>query len=645
MNSPMLNPSPCQVAILAGGQGTRLRERTGHLLPKPMVPMLGKPLLEHQINLCREHGFTRIALLVHFQHMAISSYFGDGSAFGVRLDYVTEETPRGTAGALREALPNLDSEFMVLYGDTYLDVNLRSFWNAHFFSEAVGTLFLHPNDHPQDSDLVEVGPSGRVLAIHPYPHPQGLPLKNLVNAGLYILRKEGLDAFLPASGKADLAKHTFPTMLQAGKYLASYVSPEFIKDIGTPDRLDKVSLAITSGVVEARSTRGLRPAVFLDRDGTLNVEVDHLRHPNQLKLFPDAAHSVQRINQSGRLAIVVTNQPVIARGEVTPQGLDSIHAHMDALLGEGHAFLDAIYTCPHHPHRGYEGEVPELKFDCACRKPRTGLIDQACQDLLIGRGESWIIGDSTSDIEAGRRAGLRTMLVRTGYAGRDGRIPVLPDYVAPDLASATQWILEAHSYYRNRLFPFVANHLEDRLILIGGLSRSGKSSVAQVLKELFRASGRIAHVLSLDSWLLPAQIRQEGIGVLSRYDTSAIIGYLESFLHRPTRCRVHLPIYDPISRTPSITAPVYSIGPGDLVILEGVPALAIPELLAMASSRLFVECPESERLARLYKDYQWRGLSRDQFESLMNSRSADENHVVEMSATYADACISFKASS
>lgn len=632
----------CQVAILAGGQGTRLRERTGDLLPKPMIPVLGKPLLEHQIRLCREHDFTQIALLVHFQHTAISSYFGDGSAFGVQLEYVIEEVPRGTAGALRDALPYLANEFLVLYGDTYLDVDLRAFWNAHLSANANGTLFLHPNDHPQDSDLVEVEHSGRILGIHPYPHPEGHPLKNLVNAGLYVLSKEGLDKFLPSAGKEDLAKHTFPSMLRAGVALNSYASPEYIKDIGTPDRLDKVSLAITAGVVEARSTRNLRPAVFLDRDGTLNHEVDHLRHPNQLKLFPDAAPSVQRINQSGRLAVVVTNQPVVARGEVTFRDLDSIHARMDTLLGEGHAFLDGIYTCPHHPHRGYAGEIAELKFQCMCRKPRTGLIDQACQDLLIAREASWLIGDSTSDIEAGRRAGLRTMLVRTGYAGRDGKVPVLPDYVAPDLASAVHWILEGHGHARDFLFPFVAGHSEDRIILIGGLSRSGKSSIAQVMKELFQATGRRTHVLSLDSWLLPPQSRQEGNGVLGRYDVPNIIRHFELLSDHSSHRMVHLPIYDPITRTATVAGPVRSIGPNDLVILEGVPALAIPELGSMASTRIFIECPESDRLDRLRRDYRWRGLPEDQFEILMQSRSRDETHLVEGSKAHANACFHFE---
>jgi histidinol-phosphate phosphatase family protein len=608
-----------------------------------MIPVLGKPLLEHQIALCRNQGFEHIALLVHYQHTAISNYFGDGSAFGVELEYLVEEAPRGTAGALRDALPRLAPEFLVLYGDTYLDVDLRALWKAHQASGASGTLFLHPNDHPQDSDLVEVDPAGHILAIHPYPHPEGHALKNLVNAGLYALSKEGLEAVLPASGKADLAKHTFPAMIQAGLSLVSYVSPEFIKDLGTPDRLDHVIRAITTGVAEARSGRSLRRAVFLDRDGTLNHEVDHLRRPDQLELFLDAAPSVQRINESGQLAVAVTNQPVVARGEVTLQGLDAIHARLEALLGAGHAYLDALYACPHHPHRGYEGEVVDLKIDCACRKPRTGLIDRACQDLFISREGSWIVGDSTSDMETGRRAGLRTMLVRTGYSGRDGKYQALPDYVAPDLASAIQWILEGHASVRTHLFPFAARHLQARTILIGGLSRSGKSSAAQVLKELFKAGGRQAHIIPLDSWLLPPEARLEGAGVISRYDIPEVLRCMRELADRSTRHLIRIPSYDPVARTATIETPIRSIGPEDLIILEGVPALAIPDLVSMADARVYLECPEPVRLSRLQRDYQWRGLSEDQVEALKRSRALDEDRFVAESRDNADASFLFEA--
>ena len=154
----------CQVAILAGGMGTRLKLRTGNL-PKPMAPVLGRPVLAHQIELCRQHGFTRIALLVHYEHEAISSFFGDGQRFGVELTYCVEKDARGTAGALLDALGCMDDKFLVLYGDTYADIDLDALWQSHVSSGATGTLLLHPNDHPDDSDLIEVDANSGIVKI------------------------------------------------------------------------------------------------------------------------------------------------------------------------------------------------------------------------------------------------------------------------------------------------------------------------------------------------------------------------------------------------------------------------------------------------------------------------------------------------
>jgi histidinol-phosphate phosphatase family protein len=440
-----MNNTPFQVAILAGGAGTRLRSRSGNL-PKPMVPVCGKPLLQHQIELCRRHGFLDILLLLHFRPEAVTDYFGDGSAFGVRLGFEIESTPRGTAGALRDALPRLAPQFLVLYGDTFVDVDLRRFWQAHERNGADATLLLHPNDHPQDSDLVAVDRDGRVRELFAYPHPPGAFRRNLVNAALYAMQRDGLESFAPTEGQADIAKHMFPAMLAAGRRLAGYVTPEYIKDAGTPERLDKVESDIASGVVERLSSRALRSAVFLDRDGTINREVGHLNDPSQLELIEGAAQAVRRLNREGRLAVVITNQPVLARGDATEEQLEAIHARLEALLGEQGAYLDAIYVCPHHPDRGFAGEVAALKIDCACRKPGTALIAQACHDLAIDPSLSWFIGDTTSDMEAGRRAGLRTVLVRTGHAGRDGKWPLAPDATMPDLKAAVDWIADNHGF-------------------------------------------------------------------------------------------------------------------------------------------------------------------------------------------------------
>ena len=332
-----------QAIILAGGQGTRLKDRLGDL-PKPMIPIAGKPLLEHQVELGRQHGFTDFVFFVHHRADLIEAHFGDGAKWGVRIRYVHEQEPLGTAGAVLAGFELLAERFVVLYGDTMVNVDLMRLWQTHEQSGAASTLLLHPNNHPLDSDLVELDAAARVLAFHNRPHAAGVWRQNLVNAGLYVLEKRALERFRvgrdvliapQAAATADCAlgtarpalldfgKDLFPAMLRRGAFLLGYNSPEFIKDIGTPERYDRVCMQFSSGVIQRSSLAAPQRAVFLDRDGTLIEEVSELglTSPDQVKLLPGAADAVHRLNEAGWRVVLVTNQPVIAKGLCTEAGL------------------------------------------------------------------------------------------------------------------------------------------------------------------------------------------------------------------------------------------------------------------------------------------------------------------------------------
>ena len=430
-----------QLVVIAGGKGTRLRGRLGSL-PKPMVEIAGKPLLEHQLLLARRHGFTDILFLLGYGAQAILDFFGDGSRWGVRIRSLTEEQPLGPAGAVLAAFDALEDRFAVLYADVMVNVDLGRFWRAHQFHAADASLLLHPNDHPHDSDLVETDAAGRIVAFHPYPHDPDRFYPNLVNAALYIIEKRALEPWRHSSGPLDFGKALFPAMLARGLYLYGYRSPEYMKDAGTPERLDAVLADYQSGRIARGSLETPSPAIFLDRDGTLNQEVDRVKCASEFLLLEDIAPAIRRINRAGIRAVVITNQPVVARGECSEAELAAIHNKMETLLGRQGAYLDAIYSCPHHPDKGFAGERADLKIACECRKPATGLIQQACQDLHIDLSRSWFIGDSTVDVRTARNAGVRSILVQTGHAGQDGRYPDQPDYIAPSLAEAVRLALE-----------------------------------------------------------------------------------------------------------------------------------------------------------------------------------------------------------
>lgn len=190
-----------------------------------------------------------------------------------------------------------------------------------------------------------------------------------------------------------------------------YDSPEYVKDMGTPDRYYSVCKDFKLGRISAKNLRNKQKAVFLDRDGVINKYVGFLREIDDFELIQDVADAVKIINASGYLAIVVTNQPVIARGEVSFEELEEIHNKMETLLGLEGAYLDGIYFCPHHPHCGYEGEVKELKIECNCWKPKPGMLLKAAEDFNINLSQSWMIGDGEIDIKAGVDAGCKTVLL------------------------------------------------------------------------------------------------------------------------------------------------------------------------------------------------------------------------------------------
>jgi mannose-1-phosphate guanylyltransferase / phosphomannomutase len=427
-----------KLAIIAGGNGTRLG-RTD--LPKPMVPLNGKPILEYQIELAKRYGIYDIYILSGFMASSIIDFFGNGSKWGVNIQHIVEEKALGTAGAIKQLEPYINDRFMVFYGDTIMDINLKKMIDFDKKSTSLGTLLVHPNDHPYDSDLIEVDEgTDRILHFHSKPHDNSYK-PNLVNAALYILSKD-IFSYIPAETHCDFGKNIFPSIIKQDEILYSYLSAEYIKDMGTPERLTKVEADLTNGKIKRLNNENKRKAIFIDRDGVINKEVDNLCSIEEFELLPEVTEAIKQINQSEFLAIVITNQPVIAKGWCSFEQLNEIHKKMESLLGEQNAFVDKIYYCPHHPDKGFEGEVEELKIQCNCRKPKIGMIEEAVEKFNIDLSNSYFIGDTTTDIKTGINAGLKTFLVNTGYSGMDGKYNVNASYSVDNLNAAVRKIID-----------------------------------------------------------------------------------------------------------------------------------------------------------------------------------------------------------
>ncbi|MBU1289749.1 D-glycero-beta-D-manno-heptose 1,7-bisphosphate 7-phosphatase [Patescibacteria group bacterium] len=399
-----------QAVILAGGKGTRLNAKTKKI-PKPMIKIGFLPVLEHQINLLKRYGIKDIFILTGYLSEVIENHFENKKFPGIKITCLKSDENIGPADRVKSAENYLTDDFLVFYGDVMLDMDLKKLLDFHKSKNGIATLTIHPNDHPYDSDLVEIDNNQQIVAFHSKPHQPGKYLRNLDNACVYIFSKKIFKYLKPQKNTIlDFGKHIFPKIYKKEK-LFGYNTPEYIKDMGTPERLKQVTKDYLSGKIKRLNIKNKRRAIFLDRDGVINYDPDNLSDINDFKLLSGAAKATKLINSSEYLSILVTNQPMVAKGFITFKDLEQIHKKMETLLGEKGAKLDGIYFCPHHPEKNFPG-VPKLRIKCDCRKPKPGMIFRARKDYNIDLKKSWIIGDSQRDIEAGINAGIKTILVK-----------------------------------------------------------------------------------------------------------------------------------------------------------------------------------------------------------------------------------------
>jgi mannose-1-phosphate guanylyltransferase/phosphomannomutase len=428
--------------IQAGGAGTRLKAITGDNLPKPMVEICGKPILQWQIENLRKSGIFEIIIVVSQNGKdVIENAFGDGKGLGVRIHYLEETEPLGTGGALYLLSRRYKEDFVLLFGDLMLDIDWQRFIVYHQSKNAMITAFVHPNGHPFDSDLVLTDNEGKITGIDSKNNIRNYFYENLTNAGLYVVNQKVLN-FLTSAVKVDFEKIILDHFVKEGSAYA-YRSSEYVKDCGTPERYYAVTADCEKGIIVQKNLLHKQKCIFLDRDGTINKFGDFVTKASMLSLQDDAAEAIKRINASEYLAICVTNQPVVARGETSFEELRNIHNKMEDLLGQEGAYLNDLFFCPHHPDAGYPGEVKELKIVCDCRKPKIGLLKKAQDRYNIDFASSWMIGDTKQDVQTGINAGCRTILLTCGDPNYDKKFTAAqPTFTAKSLLEAVSTILE-----------------------------------------------------------------------------------------------------------------------------------------------------------------------------------------------------------
>jgi histidinol-phosphate phosphatase family protein len=398
--------------IICGGKGTRMGKIN---VPKSLLEIGGKPLIQHQIEWFEHYGVREILVLAGHLSKQID-HFVNTHPFRANIIVQKESFPLGTAGALKSAEQFLDNTFIVIYGDKMHNICLDRMIAYHLNKPSICTIGVHPTTHMHDSDLLDMDDNCKITEVHPKPHDEAKDYRNLTNVCIYIMIPRVLSYIKPGVF-SDFAKDVLPTLVKKERVFG-YPTLEYMRDIGTPERLKEVQHDWESGKIVNCRTK--RKAIFLDRDGVIIQRRDrqhgdgHDKTPDEFELFPDTISAINMINRSSYLAIVITNQPGIAKGFFTMDGLRSINNRMETLLGKGAAKLDAIFVCPHHPEKGFPGENPLYKIDCECRKPKPGLILQAAEQFNIDLSQSYMVGDTWRDIECGKAANVKTIALLQG---------------------------------------------------------------------------------------------------------------------------------------------------------------------------------------------------------------------------------------
>ena len=298
---------------MAGGKGTRISSVASDI-PKPMIRIGGRPVLEHEIECLRKQGFNDLIITVSHLGYIIMDYFGDGSNFGVKIEYYVEETPLGNAGALFKIKDKLTEDFLLLNADAIFDIDFGRFLAYHRRCGGLATLFTHPNSHPYDSGLIVTDENNCVTQWLTKDDTRPEYYRNCVNAGLHVLSPVLLE-HEPGTEKVDLDRQILKPLAGTGS-MFSYRSPEYVKDMGTPDRYEAVCRDFASGLVQNRNLCHPQKAIFLDRDGTINRYVGFLRNLSDFELLPGVDQAIKAINSSSYLAIVVLS--TVARLQQAP---------------------------------------------------------------------------------------------------------------------------------------------------------------------------------------------------------------------------------------------------------------------------------------------------------------------------------------
>ena len=369
--------------------------------PKCLMPVNGTTILDLQLDFFARNNIKKIHMFLGYGSDQVIRHLA--SRHDLEFVFYVESRPKGTAGELLSKLVGIDENIIVVHGDLYLDFPIQEMLDEINDPRISFIQLVHPSNHMGDSDIVETDETGNIIAIRIKPHHKDLVIRNQCNAGVFVFSKSWLRRISDVASKfegdkIDLDRELIPGLLASGLKGRAHRNIGTVRDLGTPERLSQFTPYFNVG-----DSSYLKPMIFLDRDGVINQDSGWISRSEDFNIYADVPEAISILNQSGFRIVVVTNQPVVARGEISLTDLNYLHSILDMKLAEQDAFIDEYFVCPHHPDSGFVGEIKELKIACDCRKPDVGLLVQALKKFPTNIQNSWMIGDSWRDLEAATR--------------------------------------------------------------------------------------------------------------------------------------------------------------------------------------------------------------------------------------------------
>ena len=394
-------------------------------------------ILDLQLDFFARNNFKRIHMFLGFGSDQVIRHLQGRSDF--EFLFHVESQPKGSAGELISKLIEINENIVVVHGDLYLDFPIQKMLDEISDPSISFVQLVHPSNHMRDSDIVETDEIGNIVAIRIKPHDEDLVIRNQCNAGVFIFSKNWLPQIINVADKfegdrIDLDRELIPGILASGLKGRTHRNIGTVRDLGTTERLLNFTPYFNVG-----DSSYLKPMIFLDRDGVINQDSGWISKEADFNVYADVPEAISLLNKSGFRIVVVTNQPVVARGEIPLAGVNHLHSILDMKLAEQDAFIDEYFICPHHPDSGFLGEIKELKIKCDCRKPDVGLMVQALKKFPTLISRSWMIGDSWRDQEVATRMNINFIRVDRELETFEplSKIPVFTD-----LLGAVKYILK-----------------------------------------------------------------------------------------------------------------------------------------------------------------------------------------------------------